>query len=823
MKQTKLASLFLLLFIFVVSTTKAQKTIVRGKIIDAETKEALPFVNLSFKDSKVGTSTNIDGNYSIETYYPTDTLFATFVGYEKQGKRVQKDKTQILNFELSAGEGIQLKEVEIRYQGNPAHDILRRVWRNKEANNREKYDYYNYEVYNKVEFDLNNITENFKNRRVFKQFQFIFDYIDSTSEEKHFLPMFMTESLSDIYYRRSPKAEKEYIKASQISGTSNESVTKFLGDMYQKVNVYDNNINVFGKSFISPISTSGLLYYRYYLKDSLMVGNQYCYEIDFISRYKQEPVFEGTMWVNDTTYAIKKIEARINEGANINFVNGFKVKQEYKKIDGIYWMLYKDELIVDFQLEKNVMGFYGRKYTSYKNIEVNVPKNKKYYEGIEDVKLLDGANERNNDFWEEARHDSLTAIQKGIYEMVDSVKNVPAFRTITDIIELVFTGYHQFGKIELGPYFKTYSYNEVEGHRFRIGGRTSNDFSKRLMLNTYLAYGTRDKEFKYGGGFWYKLNGNPRRFVGFQYNRDVEQLGQSRNAFSEDNILSSILRRNPNDKLTDVESYEATYEHEWFNGLSSTLFTRKVNMRPLGSLEYLHFNPDPYIGLEHGDLIQTSEISLFTRFAYKEKYIEGEFNRVSLGSKYPILELQATFGLKGVLDGGYDYTKLEVALSDKINVGILGHTKYKLTAGKYFGTLPYPLLEIHKGNETYFYDQQAFNLMNFFEFISDEYATALITHHFDGFFLNKIPLMRKLKWREVVSLRAVAGDLDNRHRGEMVLPVNVFKLDHPYTEVAVGIENIFKILRFDAMWRLNYLDHPDIAKFGIRGAFEITF
>ncbi len=823
MKQTKLASLFLLLFIFVVSTTKAQKTIVRGKIIDAETKEALPFVNLSFKDSKVGTSTNIDGNYSIETYYPTDTLFAIFVGYEKQGKRVQKDKTQILNFELSAGEGIQLKEVEIRYQGNPAHDILRRVWRNKEANNREKYDYYNYEVYNKVEFDLNNITENFKNRRVFKQFQFIFDYIDSTSEEKHFLPMFMTESLSDIYYRRSPKAEKEYIKASQISGTSNESVTKFLGDMYQKVNVYDNNINVFGKSFISPISTSGLLYYRYYLKDSLMVGNQYCYEIDFISRYKQEPVFEGTMWVNDTTYAIKKIEARINEGANINFVNGFKVKQEYKKIDGIYWMLYKDELIVDFQLEKNVMGFYGRKYTSYKNIEVNVPKNKKYYEGIEDVKLLDGANERNNDFWEEARHDSLTAIQKGIYEMVDSVKNVPAFRTITDIIELVFTGYHQFGKIELGPYFKTYSYNEVEGHRFRIGGRTSNDFSKRLMLNTYLAYGTRDKEFKYGGGFWYKLNGNPRRFVGFQYNRDVEQLGQSRNAFSEDNILSSILRRNPNDKLTDVESYEATYEHEWFNGLSSTLFTRKVNMRPLGSLEYLHFNPDPYIGLEHGDLIQTSEISLFTRFAYKEKYIEGEFNRVSLGSKYPILELQATFGLKGVLDGGYDYTKLEVALSDKINVGILGHTKYKLTAGKYFGTLPYPLLEIHKGNETYFYDQQAFNLMNFFEFISDEYATALITHHFDGFFLNKIPLMRKLKWREVVSLRAVAGDLDNRHRGEMVLPVNVFKLDHPYTEVAVGIENIFKILRFDAMWRLNYLDHPDIAKFGIRGAFEITF
>lgn len=825
MKQLKSSSaiLLLLLMVFAAIDVQAQKTIIRGKVIDAETNESLPFVNLIFKNSKVGTSTNVDGEYKIETYYPTDSLIASFIGYDKVLMKVKKDIDQTVNFKLSPGGGVALKEVVVKYKGNPAHEILRRIWQNREVNNREKYDYYHYEVYNKVEFDLNNITDDFKEKRIFKKFKFIFDYVDSTSEKKEFLPMFMTESVSDYYYRRSPKSEKEYIKASQISGTSNESITKFLGDMYQKVNVYENNINVFGKSFVSPISRSGLSYYRYYIKDSVMIDNRYCFEIDFVPKHKQEPVFEGTMWVNDTTYAIKKIEAGISENANINFVNGFEVKQEYKKVDNEYWMLSKDELVVDFQIGKEVMGLYGRKHTSYKDFEINVEQPEKYYHGIENVQLMKGASEKSSEYWKANRHDSLTSNQIGIYEMVDSVKNIPAFRTFIDIIELVFTGYHKFGWFEVGPYFKLYSNNEVEGHRFRVGGRTSNDFSTTLMLNGYLAYGLKDEKFKYSGGFIYKLKSNPRRFVGFQYKRDVEQLGQSRNAFAEDNILSSFLRRNPNDKLTDVESFEANYEHEWFSGFSSTLFLTKRNMRPLGSLEYLRFNPDPEIGLVNDNLLSTAEVSLFTRFAYKEKYVEGEFERISLGSKYPILELQATMGVKGLLNGGYNYQKLEIAVSDNINTGVLGHSYFRLTAGKYYGTLPYPLLEIHNGNETYFYDQQAFNLMNFFEFISDEYASIMLTHHFDGFFLNKIPLMRKLKWREVVAFRSVVGNLGNRHRKELVVPDNIYELNDPYMEVALGIENIFKILRIDAMWRLNYLDHPNIAKFGIRGAFEFTF
>lgn len=810
-----------LVVLFIATDAIAQKTVVRGKVTDAKTGESLPFVNLVFQDSKVGTSTDIDGNYVIETYYATDSLIATFIGYKNQAKRVRQDRDQTINFELSSGD-VQIAEVVIKYEGNPAHAILKRVKKNKAANNREKYDAYSYEVYNKVEFDINNITEEFKNKKIFKNFQFIFDYTDTTGG-KEYLPMFMTESLSDFYYRREPKSEKEYIKASQVSGTSNESITQFMGDMYQKVNIYDNYIDVFGKSFVSPIADFGLIYYRYYLEDSMMIDDNYCYQIKFVPKLPQEPVFSGTMWINDTTYAVKRVEANLADKVNINFVNGFEVKQEYEKIDGKYWMLKKDELIVDFQIGEKVMGLYGRKSTSYKNIEVNKLKADTIYEGLSNVVVLDDANSKEQSFWEEARHDTLSENQKGIYEMVDSVKNVPAFRTFVDLVKLVFTGYKEVGNFEFGPYFKLYSYNPVEGNRFRFGGRTSNNFSTRLMLFGYLAYGTNDERFKYNSGFRYKIKKNPRQYVGFQYTRDVEQLGISQNAFSQDNILSSFLRRNPNNKLTDVEEFEFTLEREWIPGLSNVLFITKRGMRPLGTLDYTRERPENSGVFVPDNLLNTTEISLFTRFAYKETFVEGEFDRISLGSKYPILELQAGFGFKDVLDGDYDYQKFELAISDNVKTGVYGHTEFRLTAGKYFGTLPYTLLEIHNGNESYFYDKRAFNLMNFFEFISDEYATIMLTHHFDGFFLNKMPLLRKLKWREVASFSAVSGNLSEKHRKELVLPNNIFELEEPYAEVGIGIENIFKLIRIDGMWRLNYLDHPDIAKFGIRASFELSF
>ena len=804
----------------------SQRTVVRGDVRDAVSNEPLPFVNIAFKGTKIGTTSDINGKFELATYYASDSLVASSIGYKPQTLFIKKDEEQSVVFLLEPGE-VTLQEVVVEYKGNPAELILQKIIQNKEANNREKLDSYEYQVYNKVEFDLNNITDKLKDRRIMKNFQFIFDYVDSTGD-KAYLPMFMTESVSEYAYRKSPKSKKERIIGTKISGLSNESVSQFLGDMYQNINIYDNNIEVFGKNFISPIAESGLRHYKYYLIDSTRLDGKKCYQIDFAPRHVQESVFKGTMWVNDTTYAIKKIEASLPSKVNINFINDFSWSQEFQQINGEYWMLSKDKLLVDFYLSKRTIGIYGRKTTSYKDFIINKPREEKFYSGLDNIVVEENANARSEEFWEVSRHDTLSENEKEIYEMVDSVKNVPAFRTFVDIISLIFTGYKEIGPLDWGPYYKIYSFNPVEGHRFRLGVRTNDNFSERIRLNGYVAYGTDDDRFKSGGGVDYISSIQPRQMVGFSFKDDLEQLGQSRNAFSEDNILSSILRRNPRNKLTNVEEYKGYYEIEWISGFTTRFIGRKRNMVALGTLSYVAEDDAGEEVVQ--DNLPSAEIMFYTHFAYREKFVSTGFDRFSLGSKYPVVEAYYSRGLSGVLDGRYDFHVAKLAVRDKLRMGTIGYLNWRVEGGKYFGALPYPLLELHPGNESWFYDNEAFNLMNFFEFVSDEYVSVMATHHFDGFFLNRIPMIRKLKWREVITARGVVGNLSDIHNDVLKIPEETRSLtDEPYLEISAGIENIFKVFRVDYLRRLTYLDQPTtsestkIAKFGIRVTIDIRF
>lgn len=801
---------------------EAQKTVVYGKITDGDTGEPMPFVNLQFKGTKIGTTADLNGNYRLESYYASDSLVASFIGYLPKTVAVKKDKEQRIDIVLSSG-SIELEAAVVKAgeEENPAHPIVRNILRNKEVNNREKLDGYEYEVYNKVEFDLNNISEEFTQKKMLKAFDFIWDHLDS-SEEKVFLPVFMTETISNFYYRKDPKNEKEVIHASKISGVENQSVAQFLGDMYQNVNIYDNNIIVFNKSFISPISNSGFLFYKYYLLDSAFIDNDWCYLIKFQPRRKQELTFNGEFWVNDTTFAIKQIEAAIADDANINFINSFRVRQEYDEVEKEVWMLTKDQLVVDFNLMEKTMGFYGRKTTTYRNFVINTPRGDDFYSGISDIVVNDEAYDKTEQFWEEARHEKLTENEASVYAMVDSIRNVPQFRTVADIISLFVTGYHIIGNVELGPYYTFYSFNPVEGHRLRLGGRSSNAFSKRVLIDGYVAYGFRDQKFKYGGGLQYMISKKPRQVFGASAKFDVEQLGQAEGAFREDNILSSVFRRNPANKLTGVTQYKSFYEHEWFYGLSNQLIFTHRTLRPLGSLSYERFADDPSVRIRVSDLV-TSELTLYTRFAYKEKYLSGEFERVSLGTRYPVLEIAYSVGVPDLWGSDYDYQKAVIRVKDKIRIGPLGYANFRVEAGKIWGALPFPLLELHQGNETFIYDETAFNTMNFFEFVSDEWISASATYHLDGFFLNKIPLFRKLKWREVVSAKGVIGNFSPANEEQLVLPENTFTLSKPFAEAAIGIENIFKFFRMDLLYRLSYLDNPNIVRFGLRAKFQVDF
>lgn len=818
-------SRYLLGFLLFLSafSLKAQQTVVTGQFFDKSSGETLPFGIVQFLDTKIGATSDVDGKFRIASYYATDTLVCTLVGYKTKKIRIKRDQVQDIRIEMETS-NIGLQEVVIKYdkdQENPAHPIIRRVIAHKKINDREKLLAYQYEAYNKVEFDLNNLSDEFKNRKIIKPFKFVFDHIDSTGE-KTYLPIFITEAISDFYYRKNPKSSLEIIKATKVSGIENESVSQFLGDMYQNLNIYDNNIIAFGRSFISPISNSGFVYYKYFLTDSAFIGNDFCYQIEFKPRRKQEPTFEGTLWINDTTYAVKKLEASIAEDANINFIKKFFVRQEFDQVEREVWMLRKDQLVVDFSLTNKTMGLYGRKTSTYRNHVINNELDNKFYNNKDNITLTKDFDQKTEAYWDTARHEGLSLQEKAIYTMVDSVQNVPQFRTYIDLLNFLINGYEIVGKFEIGPYFTFYSYNPVEGNRIRFGGRTANTLSKKILFEGYGAYGFRDERFKYGGGFTYIFQKQPRTTFGAFTKYDVEQLGQSQNALRNDNVLSSFFRRNPARKLTLTEEYRAHFEHEWFLGLTNRLSFRYRTMQPLGILQYERYNQEGK--LEQLPEVKTSEVGLYTRFAYKERFVYGEFERVSLGTDYPVFELQYVKSIPGIAGGFYNYQKLIAGIEDEIKLGIFGRTEYRFEAGKVFGLAPYPLLEIHKGNETFFYDDYAFNTMNFFEFVSDEYASAFVTHHFDGFFLNRFPLLRKLKWREVASLKAVAGHYNPNNSKELILTDNIFTLNHgPFVEAAVGIENIFKFVRVDALYRLRYLDNPNIVRIGLRLKLQFEF
>jgi hypothetical protein len=469
-----------------------------------------------------------------------------------------------------------------------------------------------------------------------------------------------------------------------------------------------------------------------------------------------------------------------------------------------------------------MMGVYGRKTTTYRNFVINKPKEDSFYSLTDNISISDSAVNKTEEFWEINRHDTLSKNERQIYEMVDTLQTLPAYRTWIDIIQLFVTGYKEIGYVEVGPYYNMYSFNTIEGNRFRFGLRTSNKFSKWYELSGYAAYGTKDKKFKYSLGARSFLDKKPRTLVGAYYKNDNEILGQSQNGFTTDNILSSIFRITPLRNLTNVEEINTYIEREWFSGFSTKLAYYNRKMSPLGNFYYEYQKDATTIAYKKN--ITTSELRLLARFAYQEKYIDGEFTRVSLGTTYPVLQTQYTIGLKGVLGSSYKYHKLTVKVDDRIRINPIGYFDYILEYGKVWSPLPYPLLELHGGNETYIYDPYAYNNMNYYEFVSDEYASASVEHHFDGFFLNKIPLLRKLKWREVVGGKALVGKVNNKNRELLIFPKNLLALNHgPYMEVSAGIENILKIFRIDAIWRLTYLNHPKALPFTIKGSLQFSF
>ncbi len=820
----------ILIFLFLFPLLSlAQKTKVEGTVTDQVTGEPMPFVTVHFLNSKIGALTDTNGRYVLDTYYATDTLVFSFSGYIKVKKHVKLDTEQIIDVVLPIMT-TDFEEVVAKAPDEfPSTILHKKVIAHKHINNKEKLESYEYEVYNKVQLDLNNLDEKFNDREMVKKLEILTQYIDSVEGGKHFLPVILSESVSDYYYKKNPKKKREIVKASKISGVENLELNQFMGDMYLDVNIYDNNLDLFNKSFISPVSNFARNFYRFYLEDSMFIDNYWCYLLTFKPKRTGDMTFEGEMWIHDTTYAVKRFKANISPWANINYVQDLYIEHEFAQVAPEVWMLTSEKMIADLKITKktNVIGLFGRRHSTRKNYVINKERPTDFYRSNSTVEILDSANLRSDEYWAYIRHEPLAPKELGIDQMVDSLNTMRFFKTLKNTIYLFSTGYYPVNKLEIGDAFALMSFNPVETYRLGLALRTSNNFSRRIEFGGRIAYGFGDEQFKYGGSMRFNITPKKRGMLTAYYNNDLEQIGQSPTAAAVGSTFGTLFRTGPLDKLTFVEKVGINLEKDihkdiiLFGGFEWKQYTA------LGKANYVRVNPGT--GL-HDTItrIQTTEITLRYRWAKNEEFISGAFDRTSVRSKFPIVSIQGIFGIKNLLGADYNYQKFDLIVEHIAKLGVAGRLRYELNVGYINGTAAYPFLKVHEGNQSYWLMSNAYNKMDFFEFVSDRYVSLLLEHHWDGLIFDRIPLVKKAKLRLVTTARGLYGDISNRHAEEMVLPNFTKRFgDIPYVEVSLGIENILKLIRVDVFWRLTHLDPgvkvTDLETFGIRGKYVINF
>lgn len=806
----------------------SQKTMVEGVVIDGVSGQPMPFVTIRFQDSKIGTFSDTLGRYSFNTYYATDSLVFSFSGYITKTVSVVRDQSQEINIKLEVLQ-TEVEEVYVRPPDELPSTILhKKLVAHKPINNKEKLDSYEYEVYNKVQLDLNNLGENFTERGIVQKLDVVMQYLDSAENGKNYLPVIISESLSNFYFKNKPLKKKEVVKATRISGVESVQLNQFLGDMYLDVNIYDNYVYLFNKSFISPAANFARSFYRFYLEDSTFIGNQWCYKLTFKPKRSGDLTFEGEMWIHDTTYAIKHFKADISPGTNINYVQGLYIEHEFELVAPEVWMLTSEKMIADLKITQKteIYGFYGRRNSTRRNYVINQARAETFYNSNSTVEIEDGATTRSDDYWRAVRHEPLSEQEQGIDNMIDSLNEMRFFKTLKNVIYLATTGYFPLGKIEIGSAFSLVTNNPVEGWRTALALRTSNNFSRRIEFGGKVAYGFLDQEFKYGGSIRYNITPKKRGMLTAYYNYDIEQIGQSPTAASIGSTFGTLLRTGPLDKLTFVEKIGANLEKDFGKDIILYGGFEWKEYTALGNANYIRTNVTG--GFDTITRIQATEITGRFRWAKDEEFISGAFDRSSVRSKYPVFSIQGIFGIKGLFGADYNYQKYDLVVEQTRSIGFLGRIRYSVNFGYINGSAAYPFLKVHEGNQSYWLTVNAFNKMDFFEFISDKYVTLLIENHWDGLFLDRIPLIKKLKWRLVSTYRMAYGQIDDKHLENMLLPEFTKSFgDTPYAEVALGIENIFKVGRVDVFWRLSHLDPgvkvTDISNFGVRARYAINF
>jgi len=791
----KNALLLITLFLFSLSFT-AQTTIVSGRVFDGETGKALPYVNVSFSGTSIGTMTNVMGEYELSSERKVSRVFISFMGYSSQSIPIQKQVRQKLDIALEE-KRIELIAAEVRpdkERKNPAKPLMQRVAEAKLINDPAKLPGVSYNYHERLQIDLNDIPEKLPSRKYWGAFGWVWGGLDS-SDARVALPTFFSESIGTKRTQKKPKRKEQRVETARATWLSDGENTSSVTAEFLNINLYENQLLLVDKAFTSPLHDRGNLHYRYYILDTLKISGRPAFHLAFVPRRRGELTFEGELWIDTLTLALSKVEAKISEGANLNMVRALRWKQEYAQIDG-NWVLVKREEVLDVSLSGSSMGLYGRTTVVNTDFEFAEEWPDSVWTSRRDLSFEKGSNVVLEQEWASKRPNPLLEKESNIYLMADSVQSMRQYKFIKGFLFGLGSGNLMIGNIELGPWYYAYSRNLVEGHRIRLGASTSNKFSKTFMPKAYVAYGTDDKKFKYKAQFIWIQRKIPRIKWFASYSKDLEQFGML-GYFNQGNIVNSALSvEGGQNNLTEVIKSEASYLAEFGSGWSTFIELRHRKIAAVGELEFL-----PVDGTGNSTLI-TAESTFQVRYAHGEKFVSGAFDRVSLGSKFPIVTLTTTQAWKDIGGSQYRYGRYTLELEGKLRFGPFGRIRWNTNAGMYSGTAPFALMELQPANETLLSIQPSFNLLSYFELVTDKWARASIEWHGEGAILNHIPLIKRAGLREVVGVKGVIGSWDSRHETIIALPEGTTGLDRGYAEAVFGIENIFRFLRIDYHFRL---------------------
>ena len=816
------------------------QTKVSGYVFD-EFDAPVSFANVIFSGSTQGTITDENGKFYLESDETWDSLTVSFIGYETLNIPLDKKVNYNLKFtlkeEAAALDAVVILSGKQPKKNNPAIDLLRKIWENKRSNGLKQFNQYEYDKYEKVEFDLNTIDSSLIKSKLFKGMEFVFNEVDTSKVTgKTYLPIFINEAVSKVYGDNVINKKKEDLLGNKNSGFSdNQMIIDFVDDLYSDFNVYDNYLKFFDKSFVSPLSKTGISTYNYVLSDSAYIDNKWCYNVIYYPRRRNELTFKGDFWVADTTYAIKEINLQASKSANINWVKEIYIEQEFEVLNDSVFLVTRDYMLSDFAFNKKEKsrGVYGKRTTLYNNYKFDIEKDKKFYE-TEVYNYDRDVYNRDDEFWDSNRLEQLNKDERGVYKMLDTLKTVKKFKRLYNLGSILASGYIEFNTLPLdyGPVFSTFGFNEVEGLRLRTGGRTYFGPNDLWRIEGFLAYGFDDDKFKYGISGKWLLDKKSRLTISGGNRRDVEQIGASlttsTDVLGRSLASSSVIGTGANDKLTNINLTSLAVEAEpWRN----VIFRLGGNYRTLESASptfSLDYNTPTGVASEIKQFESSLSVSYFpgrkmTGFGVERKIANDDFAR---------LFAQVSRGDKTIFNSDFDYTKVQFSYTQPWQMGGFGRLYTTFEAGKTFGEVPLGLLSVIPGNQTYFSIYNTFSQLDFYEFVSDTYASFHFEHNFNGRLFSRIPFLRKLNLREIVSVRGVMGSITDENVQLSNVPSNPNNLQlkapnkEPYYEYSLGVGNIFKVFRIDFNFRGNYKDndlYPDARKFGVTGSFGFYF